>query len=105
MNSSDIFVLPSLTEGLPNVVLEAMAAGKPIISTDVGCVKDFIRNNQNGLLVPSDNVSALKNAMQTLIENENLQKKFSKRVKQDIKYNTWDSIAKKLEKMYLDLIL
>lgn len=52
--SSHIFVLPSYTEGFPNVVLEALAAGLPIIATPVGGLKDAIQNEKNGFLIESN---------------------------------------------------
>jgi glycosyltransferase involved in cell wall biosynthesis len=53
--ASDIFVLPSLSEGFPNVLLEAMASGLPIIATNVGGVPDIIQENINGFLVEPQN--------------------------------------------------
>lgn len=52
--SSHIFVLPSYTEGFPSVVLEALAAGLPIIATQVGGVKNAIQNGKNGFLIESN---------------------------------------------------
>ena len=51
--ASDIVVLPSYSEGLPNVVLEAMCLGKPVIATDVGSVHEIIEDGVNGWIVPS----------------------------------------------------
>jgi len=69
----DVFVLSSLSEGLPLSVLEAMIAKLPVIATDVGAVKDTITNK--GKLIPSKDTAALTSAMQEYIELENLQLK------------------------------
>ena len=55
MNSFDVFVLPSLTEGTPNVVIEAMAHAKPIIANAVGGVPDLVTEDV-GILVPPDDI-------------------------------------------------
>jgi glycosyltransferase involved in cell wall biosynthesis len=62
MNSIDVFVLPSLTEGTPNVIIEAMAHEKPIIATAVGGVPDLVTEDV-GILVPPDDGRALAAAM------------------------------------------
>lgn len=62
MNSFDVFVLPSLTEGTPNAIIEAMAHGKPIISSAVGGVPDLVTTDV-GILVPPDDIQALAAAM------------------------------------------
>lgn len=63
MADCDLFVLPSHTEGFPNVVLEAMAMGKPVIATRVGAIPEMLEGGKNGLLVPPRDVDALTNAL------------------------------------------
>jgi glycosyltransferase involved in cell wall biosynthesis len=65
MNSLEVFVLPSLAEGTPNCVIEAMAHGLPIIATSVGGIPDIV-NAECGILVPPGNADALADAMQLL---------------------------------------
>ncbi len=65
----DIFVLPSISEGLPFAVLEAMAAKKPVIATNVGGVPEIITNNVNGILVEPMDSDALARAMIILANN------------------------------------
>ncbi len=60
---ADLVVNPSLTEGLPNVVLEAMAAGTPVVATDVGGVGELIEDGKSGWLVPSESPSLLAEAI------------------------------------------
>jgi len=72
MACSDIFVLSSKWEGLPLVVIEAMAAGKPVVATAVGGVPELVENGLTGLLVPSDNANALAEALLLLAEDPEL---------------------------------
>ena len=65
----NIVVLPSYREGLPKVLSEAAACGRPVITTDVPGCKDAILNKSTGLLVPSKNSKELANAIKLLIEN------------------------------------
>jgi glycosyltransferase involved in cell wall biosynthesis len=65
LKASDIFVLPSLGEGLPNSLLEAMSCGLLCISTDIGGVRELLRNNENGILVDPDNVISLQTAIES----------------------------------------
>ena len=60
---ADAFVLPSRSEGLPNVLLEAAMAGVPIIATEVGGVPDFLERGRLGCLVPPESADALQAAM------------------------------------------
>lgn len=69
LRTLDIAVLPSRSEGLSNSLLEYMAAGRPIVATDVGGNGELIRHGENGLLVPSDNPQKLADAMIELLEN------------------------------------
>ncbi len=73
--SLDLFVLPSKFEGMPNAVLEAMAAGKPVIATAVGGVLEIITDGETGLLVPPDAPLPLAEAMQRLLEDEPLRQR------------------------------
>jgi N,N'-diacetylbacillosaminyl-diphospho-undecaprenol alpha-1,3-N-acetylgalactosaminyltransferase len=66
---TNIFVLPTYREGFPRSVLEAMSMGLPIISTDVPGVREAIKQNLNGILVPVKNVEKLSNAISLLASN------------------------------------
>jgi glycosyltransferase involved in cell wall biosynthesis len=63
---ADAVVLPSLTEGLPNAVMEAMAAGRPVVATDVGGTGELLRHDR-GILVPPGSASALADGLQRLL--------------------------------------
>ena len=66
---SDLLVLPSYTEGLPLVILEAMAAGLPVVATPVGGIPEVVIHRETGLLVPVEDVSALGDAILRLLQN------------------------------------
>lgn len=67
--AADVFVFPSRKEGLPNVVLEAMACGLPIIASDLPGLKNVIKPNDNGIVVPIDDFKALAQQVQYVAEN------------------------------------
>ncbi len=69
LKAADVFLFCSMTEGLPNAVLEAMAAGLPIVATDVPGCRDLIRHGQTGLLVPYADVSATADAVLALLDS------------------------------------
>lgn len=69
LNSSDIFVLPSLREAFGLVVIEAMASGVTVIVTDNGGAKDIIEHGKSGFLVPPSNVDRLADAIRVVLQN------------------------------------
>lgn len=69
LRATDLFVLPSLEEQIPIALLEAMAAGKPIVATNVGGVSECIRDGVDGLLVPSRSPEQLSRTVIALLDN------------------------------------
>jgi glycosyltransferase involved in cell wall biosynthesis len=72
--SSDIFVLPSYGEGCPVALLEAMAAGLPIVATAVGCIPDIIIPNVNGIIVDNCNPQSISRALIKLIDDPGMRR-------------------------------
>jgi len=72
MNSIDILVHPALTEGSGRVIMEAMAAGKPVVAMKSGGVQELIRDGENGFLVQPGNDQDLAVKVKLLLEDENL---------------------------------
>jgi glycosyltransferase involved in cell wall biosynthesis len=100
MQQADIFVLPSLSEGIPNVILEAMACGLPIIASRVGGIPDLITNGKNGYLVEAKDTSDLADKIILLLSDETLRKKISDNNRLHIKKYSWENVISELEKIY-----
>ena len=102
-NQADIFVLPSLNEGMSNSLLEAMASGLAIIATDTGGTKELV-DNQNGIIVNKKNSQDIFSALEGLyLDRDRLQKmKLESRAK--AKKMSWAKMAEKYLNIYLEAI-
>ena len=74
---ADAMVIPSRHEGLPFVLLEAWGLGTPVVASDVGGLREVIRNGETGLLVPGGDVSALADALRRMADDETLRKRLA----------------------------
>ena len=79
ISSCSVYVLPSYREGMPRTVLEAMAMGRPIVTTDAPGCRETVEAGQNGFLVPVKDAGALANAMERFILEPDLIQKMGKR--------------------------
>ncbi|MEK6862370.1 MAG: glycosyltransferase [Nanoarchaeota archaeon] len=104
INSSEALILPSEAEGMPNVVLESMSCGIPVISTDVGDVKEFIAHDQNGLIIKKD-PQDIADKISYLLE-KNKSSKFGKLARITIikKGLSWEKSANNYINIYKRLI-
>ena len=101
----DIFVSPTYAEGFSNTVLEAMASGLPIVSTNTVGVVDCLTNDVNGSLVEPGDVTALADALQHMIEDEAYRLRIVKQAYNDvIQHYSWPVIAGQLEARYKTLL-
>jgi len=100
MTLSDVLVLPSLKEGFPNILLEAMASGLPVIATNIGGISEIIKNGENGFLVEPKNSKAIAEKILSLFENNELCKIIIEKNQEDVKKYNWEDIAEKLEEKY-----
>lgn len=97
LNKSKLFVLSSILEGFPKVIIESMGTGTPIVSTDVGNVKKVVEDS--GYIVPAKDGEKLFEAMVKMIENPNWFELSEKAEKLAQQY-TWESVVNRLEKIY-----
>ncbi len=95
IDSSDVLVVPSLSEGMPTVILEAMARGKAVIATDVGAVSDLV-SEKNGVLIEPGSIDELTGAIENMIDRD-LQKA-SKASTDLVRNYVWNNVAKNLLK-------
>lgn len=70
----DVFVHPSLRDGMPNSLLEAMACGKAVVATPVGGISEVVKDRENGRIVPVNDIRSLSTILQELLSDKNLQK-------------------------------
>ncbi len=102
---ADLFVLPSLSEGLPTVLLEAAAAGKPCVASKVNGVPDVVIHGETGFLVDSLDLDAYARYVRLLLADENLRKKMGRRAKKRAKGSfNWDDIVTQYDKIYRQLV-
>jgi glycosyltransferase involved in cell wall biosynthesis len=100
---ADVSVSPTLYEGLPLVILEAMACGKPIVASNVSEVPQVVKHGENGFLVPPRDPEAIVDAILRIYE-ENLFRKMGSKSKEIVKDYDWNIIAKKAISKYEELI-
>jgi len=104
-NIMDFMILPSLTEGLPNVVLESFAAKKTVVATDVGGVPEIVEDNVNGLIVPSQRSDLLADGIMQLIDSKELCQKMGVAGFETVKSRfSFDNQNRKFESIYLNIL-
>jgi glycosyltransferase involved in cell wall biosynthesis len=101
----DLMVLPSLTEGLPNVVLEAFACAKPVVATAVGGVPEIVEDGINGILVPKERPDLLANAIKDCLAIPDKRRAMGEAGYQKVKSEfTFESQTQKLEAIYDEML-
>jgi glycosyltransferase involved in cell wall biosynthesis len=101
MNAADIFVLPSLNEGLPIVQIEAMSCGLPVVATAVSGNIDLISSGENGVLIPPKSPKEMADAISILLDDDKMRGKLGKNARETIEEKfTWDIISNKILECY-----
>lgn len=98
--NADIFVLTSDREGMPLVLLEAMAMGLPIVATDVEGTQDVVKQSETGILVPLGDTKAFASALDTLIKNPERYQTMSKTTRRAADEYSWEKVAVKVRGVY-----
>lgn len=101
LSKSDIFVLPSHSEGLSNALMEAMASGCACIASDVGGNRYLIQNGISGFLFPAGDREALRSHIQRLIDDESKRTMLGKGARERIeKVFSWDHVGKQYQQLF-----
>lgn len=102
-NRSKIWILTSRTEGLPGVVLEAMACGCVVVSTDNEGSLEILRDGENGVIIPRDDVAAQVEAVGKVLADESLRQQLADGAQTTIREFTWERAADRMENFLGDL--
>jgi glycosyltransferase involved in cell wall biosynthesis len=100
---ADVFILPSINEGMSNTVLEAMASGLAIIATDTGGVSQLIGNGR-GIIVGKKSSQEILKALEKLYSGRELLKEMKVDSRQMAESMSWDDVASKYYKIYQDIV-
>jgi len=103
--AADVSVLPSLSEGLPNAVIEAMAAGLPVVGTKVGGIPELIDHGRTGLLIPPADVGALSESLTAVLDNPHLSKRLGEAARTRIQTEfSFERMVRETEALYRDVL-
>jgi len=96
----DVFLFPSLMEGLPSVLLEAMASGMPVITAETCGMPDVVEDGFNGLLVPPADATAIEEAVLRLAASSELRQSLGQSAQRTMARYTWERSALMLEQLF-----
>jgi glycosyltransferase involved in cell wall biosynthesis len=99
----DMLVLPSLNEGMGRVLVEAMAAGKPVVASRVGGIPDLVRDGETGYLVPPADEKALADGIKMLLDDPERAKQMGQQGKEYCHQFSLEAMIEKLDNLYSDL--
>ena len=97
---ADIFVLTSLSEGMPSVILEAMGCGLPVVASDVGGNNEIVKEGENGFLIQGDDIETLAQQLATLINDQDLRQRMGARSRELSLQYDWAVIMKRYDELY-----
>jgi glycosyltransferase-like protein len=103
-NAADVFAFPSIKEGWGLVVLEAMAAGVPVIASGIEPMTEYLIDEENALLISPMDDSDLAEKIILLLEHSDLQKHFINKGRQTAKMYSWDNAARKHNDFYNEIL-
>jgi glycosyltransferase involved in cell wall biosynthesis len=102
--SADVFVLPSLFDSFPIAILEAMAAGLPVVATRVGGVPDIVEDGRTGVLVDPGDAKALAGALRGLASDGSARREMGRRGRERARQFSWEEILPQIKRVYEDAI-
>lgn len=102
--TADAFILTSVEEGMPTVIIEALALGKPVIATAIGGIPEVIQDGVNGILVPPRSPKRIAKALERLIGDSRLRRRLGKAAAKSVKNYTWGRVADEFETVYSTVV-
>jgi glycosyltransferase involved in cell wall biosynthesis len=104
-SAADVFVLSSVSEGLPLALLEAMAHGRAVVATRIGGIPDLIADGENGVLVPTADPAALAEAIGRVLDDPILRTRFGEAGRACVaRFHSEDAMLEDYEKLYLEAV-
>ena len=100
ISQGEVFVCPSLAEGLGNVFLEAQACQTPVIGANVGGIPDIIQDGFNGLLIPAKNSQAIVEAVAKIFSDKNLAQQLAQNAMVTVQKFAWPNIISQVDDLY-----
>lgn len=97
---ADVFVLPSLNEGMSNSMLEALATGLPLIATDTGGTKELIEEGRNGFIVRMKDAGDLADKIEILFKDNELKKRMGEESRKKAEMMSWEKVAREYAEIY-----
>ena len=104
LHEASVFVLPSRSEGLPNALLQAMAAGLPCVATSVGGVPDIIKDGVNGILVPPEREDLLAEALEKVLLDKNMARRLGEEARRSVLHLRLDRIVDSYSKLITEIL-
>src|SRR4029077_9325183 len=105
LSCCDVAVLPSRAEGLPNALIEYMAAGLPAVASNVGGSAEIIRDGATGLLVPPQNSQALGEALLRLLRDPDLAHRLARSGQEYVRQNySFSRMLTETDRLYVELV-
>jgi glycosyltransferase involved in cell wall biosynthesis len=102
--ASDVFVLPSYREGTPRVITEAMAAGLPVVATDIAGIPEQVVDGETGLLVPTGDPTAVADSLDELLSEPEQRDRFGKRARERVRRFSDERMCADLDSLYQELL-
>ncbi len=101
--AADVLVLPSEREGMPLVLLEAMAMGLPVVGTDIPGIRGLVADGQNGFLVPPGDPAALRAALLRMTTDPERYQRMAAAARERARQYTWERAGAEFERLYAGL--
>jgi len=102
--TADVFILPSLFEGTPLTLVEAMLSGLPVVTTATCGMRDVIQHGSNGLLIPLRSPHAIVSTVERLLSDAQLRSRLGRQAHADaVEHYTWDKVALPVRQVYREI--